>query len=366
MQYSAAKRFRRALSFDDVMLVPQLGHLISRSEADLSTKVAGLKLKIPILAANMSSICEEAMAATIGSLGGLGIVHRMNTPEEQLEIIKKVNLEETYDSIEVELDRGDPVPVGFSIGIGSDWMQRMNLCRKHADIVCLDVAHGHHEQVKILLKKYFDIYKNFPIIIGQISTIQAIHDLLQAIPDKYWDSIAFKTSIGGGSLCTTRIQTGFGIPTLQSVLDIMENSDMGMYPEISLIADGGIKCPGDIVKSLAAGASAVMLGGMLAGTTEAPGPIILHDRKSCKVYRGSASFSDKQNRGETGHIEGEETYVPYKGSVTTVVAGYLEGIRSGLSYGGATNLEELRDGAEFVEITLNGHKESLPYGKVGV
>lgn len=338
-------RIKRSVSFDDVMLVPRFSSLNTRAEANLSTNIAGVELQIPIIAANMSSICEDKMTIAMGKLGGLGIIHRMCSIEEQGKMVTNA---------------AGIGHVGFSIGIGPDWRDRMDACRHQAQIVCLDVAHGHHKRVMDLLNKYFGIYKNFPIIIGQVSTPSAVRDLLRVVPEKYHDTVAFKTSIGGGSLCTTRIKTGFGVPTLQSIMDIHAE-----FPNISLIADGGIKESGDIVKSLAAGANAVMLGNLLAGTDEAPGVIIKgRDDQLYKVYRGSASFGDKALRGEdTRNIEGEETLVTYKGSVTRVVNGLLDGIRSGFSYGGAANIAELQDDIEFQEITIHGYKESLPHGK---
>lgn len=338
---------KKSMSFDDVMLVPCLSSLNTRAEADLSTSIAGVELKIPIVAANMSSVCEDKMAIMLDHLGGLGIIHRMCSVAEQARMVNEVNVHTKRQ-------------VGFSIGIGPDWRDRMDACRPAAQIVCLDVAHGHHKRVMDLLEKYFGIYKNFPIIIGQVSTPSAVRDILRVIPEKYHDSIAFKTSIGGGSLCTTRIKTGFGVPTLQAIMDIQAE-----FPNVSLIADGGIKESGDIVKSLAAGANAVMLGNLLAGTDESPGVIIKGgDNVLYKVYRGSASFGDKALRGEdTRNIEGEETLVTYKGSVVRVVEGLLDGIRSGFSYGGAANIAELQDGIEFQEITIHGYKESLPHGK---
>jgi IMP dehydrogenase len=347
-------RLKKSYSFDDVMLVPRLSHLKTRAAADLSTTVAGVKLKIPIIAANMSSVCEELMAKTLGKLGGLGIVHRMCSPEEQQQMIIAAKTQTTPPEFLLDY------PVGFSIGIGDDWRIRMDACKGFADIACLDIAHAHHERVLDLLHKYFGIYKNYPLIIGQVSTPSAVCDLLHAVPEKYHSSIAFKTSIGGGSLCTTRIKTGFGIPTLQSIMDIYAE-----FPNVCIIGDGGIKESGDIVKSLAAGASAVMLGNLLAGTDEAPGKIIkAGDGQLYKVYRGSASFGDKALRNEeTRNIEGEETLVPYKGNVTRVVNGLLDGIRSGFSYGGALNIAELQDGIEFQEISIYGYQESLPHGK---
>jgi IMP dehydrogenase len=337
---------RKAYSFDDVMLVPRYSEMNSRADADLSTSVAGVPLRIPIIAANMSSVCEDTMGIAMGEMGGLGIIHRMCSVERQVKMVKAVH------------DAG--LQVGFSIGVGTDWRDRMEACRRFASIVCLDVAHGHHRRVLELLAAYFQNYQDCPIIVGQIATAKAAGMFIQRIPEKYHRSVAFKASIGGGSLCTTRIMTGFGVPTLQAISDINEAHGHA----ISIIGDGGIKNSGDIVKSLAAGADAVMLGNLLAGTDEAPGNIIKAKDLLYKVYRGSASFGDKALRGEeTRNVEGEEALVPYKGSVQRVVSGLLDGVRSGFSYGGASSIQELQAHAEFVEITAHGFAESLPHGK---
>jgi IMP dehydrogenase len=339
--------FRKAYSFDDVMLVPHFSRMGSRVEADLSTSIAGVELKIPIVAANMSSVTEDAMAIALGQMGGLGIIHRMSSVAKQKAMVERVHAAGQQ--------------VGFSIGVGPDWRDRMDACRPYSSIACLDVAHGHHQRVLELLKCYFEIYRDYPIIIGQIATARAANMFVEeAIPPQYRSTIAFKTSIGGGSLCTTRIKTGFGIPTLQAILDIAQSVPEG----ISIIADGGIKDSGDIVKSLAAGACSVMLGSLLAGTDEAPGGIIKAKDQLYKVYRGSASFGDKALRGEeTRNVEGEEALVSYKGSVQRVVGTLLDGVRSGFSYGGAHSIAELQANADFVEITMHGFAESLPHGK---
>ena len=355
-------QIRKTYSFDDVMLVPRLSKLDTRAAANLATTVAGIKLRIPIIAANMSSVCEVEMAKVIADLGGLGIIHRMCSVRDQWDMILQVR---HYSNIQKDEDVRDgctphDLNVGFSIGIGPDWTERMDLCSKDANIACLDIAHGHHERVFKLLDVYFEKYKNYPLIIGQVSTAEAVLDLMGHIPAEFAGSVAFKASIGGGSLCTTRIKTGFGIPTLQAVMDIA-----GRFPTLSLIADGGIKESGDIVKSLAAGADAVMLGNLLAGTDEAPGRLIKgRDDQLYKVYRGSASFGDKSLRGEeTRNVEGEETLVSYKGPVERVIANLLDGIRSGFSYGGASNIPELQDDIEFIEITSAGLRESLAHVK---
>lgn len=353
-------RTRRALSFDDVLLVPRHTNVFSRSDVDLSTSVAGLNLKIPIIAANMSSVCEAEMATAMAQMGGLGIIHRMCSIDEERAMVRQV-----ATTREASLDIPDSrhrLQVGFSIGIGSDWRDRVDACCEYAVVACLDVAHADSERVVELLKVYFAQYGDYPLIIGNIATSDGARRLKEAIPDQYHATTAFKVGIGGGSLCTTRIKTGFGVPTLQSVADVRDAT--AGQPDI--IADGGIASSGDIVKALVAGANAVMLGSLLAGTEEAPGELIRGERGVLmKQYRGSASFSDKQKRGEaTKNIEGESTLVPYRGKVVDVVGDLLDGVRSGLSYGGSANIRDLQERVEFVEITGHGYRESLPHGKL--
>ena len=348
-------RIRRALSFNDVLLVPRHTKVFSRSHVDLSTSVAGLKLDIPIIAANMSSVCEAEMAIALGEIGGLGIIHRMCSVEEEERMLRQVR--EWPSSPERKRPQ-----VGFSIGVGPDWRDRMEACRPYADIACLDIAHADSDRVLELLQSYFTDFHDYPLIVGNIATPDAALRLKEAIPEHHYGPTAFKVGIGGGSLCTTRIKTGFGVPTLQSVADVREATSG--VPDI--IADGGISSSGDIVKSIVAGANAVMLGSLLAGTEEAPGELIRGDHGMLmKQYRGSASFSDKQKRGEpTTNIEGESTLVPYRGRVADVVADLLDGVRSGFSYGGSANIREIQDNVEFVEITGYGYGESLPHGKL--
>jgi IMP dehydrogenase len=346
------------LSFNDVLLAPRHTTVFSRSDVDLSTSIAGLKLDVPIIAANMSSVCEAAMAIALGRIGGLGIIHRMCSVDEEREMLRQVCSAGTS----MPGPEHKRLQVGFSIGIGPDWRHRMEACRQFAQVACLDVAHADSNRVHELLQAYFAEYKDYPLMIGNIATADAARRFSEAIPKRYYGTTAYKVGIGGGSLCTTRIKTGFGIPTLQSVADVREVTS-GVP---AIVADGGIASSGDIVKSLVAGANAVMLGNLLAGTEEAPGELIRGEHGILlKQYRGSASFSDKQKRGEpTRNVEGESTLVPYRGKVADVVADLLDGIRSGLSYGGSSTIRDLQDNIEFVEITPHGYNESLPHGKL--
>jgi IMP dehydrogenase len=329
--------------------------VFSRSDVDLSTTVAGIKLGIPIIAANMSSVCGSDMAIALGRIGGLGIIHRMCSVDKEREMVRQVYAAESSPG-----STRKQLPVGFSFGVAPDWRDRIEACRQYAQLACLDVAHADSNRVLDLLGSYFADFKEYPLIIGNIATADAARRLMDAIPKRFYGVTALKVGVGGGSLCTTRIKTGFGMPTLQSVADVREVTSGA--PDI--IADGGIASSGDIVKSLVAGANAVMLGSLLAGTEEAPGELIRGEHGTLmKQYRGSASFSDKQRRGEaTRNIEGESTLVPYRGKVADVISDLLDGMRSGLSYGGSSTIQELQEHVGFVEITAHGYRESLPHG----
>lgn len=342
---------RTALSFDDVLLVPGYNDIDSRDDVSLETTVADVELDIPIIAANMPSVCEDAMATSLGHYGGLGIIHRMQPVEVQAD--------------QVALVAGNyGMSVGAAIGIGESWAQRARaVVSAGANILCLDVAHGHSERVIDVAIECLDRFA-VPLVIGNIATAAAARHFDQAIPDEAQDRVALKVGVGGGSVCTTRIQTGFGVPTLQSVIDVCD-ALAEQDSSFSVIADGGIKSSGDIVKALAAGADAVMLGGLLAGSRQAPGDVIKDDKTKLKwkVYRGAASYGAKEAWfGEAEYVEGAERLIAYKGDVDKTLDSLIAGIRSGMTYCGVDNLADLSESAEFIRITTAGYKESMPHG----
>lgn len=328
---------KTALSFDDVLLIPARYSGNSRKDVDLSTQIAGIKLSLPIISANMPGVTGFEMATVMHEMGGLGIIDRIteHSPKE-FEEWKK-----SHPSYKI----------GASIGIGEDAISKAKeLVSVGVDLICIDVAHANQRRTYEVYDKFRSTIGKFPLIIGNWATPGW---------DREFDKdefLAMKIGIGGGSVCTTRVQTGCGMPTLQSVLDCSETS-------LSIIADGGIKNSGDIVKSLAAGAHAVMIGGLLAGTDEAPGQIVSVNGKLFKVYRGNASAGAKAGAGLSSEfIEGAETLVPLKGSARKVLKSLEDGIRSGFSYCGSMNLRDLHEHAEFIRITPAGYRESLPHG----
>lgn len=344
--------FQEALAFDDVLLVPQYSTVESRRNISLKTQIASVGLEIPILSANMTTVTGAEMAAVMSVKGGLGVVHRMQPIQEQANMITDVRfglLEERTDC-----------QIGFAFGL-DDWQERVHSCMNAgANIAFLDVAHADQFRVVEFIIAWYHNPNRWatPLIVGNIATKHAAEYLVNFVPKEARKYFGLKIGIGGGSMCTTRIQTGAGMPTFQSVYEIAQAG-----VDVTLIADGGIKNSGDIVKALAAGADAVMCGALFAGTAETPGSVIKDNRgQKYKIYRGSASYADKFNRGDPNFIEGEESLVPYKGSVVYVLDQLIDGVRSGFSYVGADTLEKLHARAQFVKITPSGLRESRPHG----
>lgn len=338
----------RALCFDDVLLVPQYFDKKSRKEVDLSTNISGIKLKLPIISANMPSVTGAKMAFELSKVGGLGILDRMIPLLEQVEEI--INF---YKYINSGFDFPcDPV-IGASIGIGETDLSRAKaLIEQGAKIICIDVAHADQKQTITTYLKFREKYPDFPLIIGNYATPFNLTPFLND------SKLTFKVGVGGGSHCTTRIETGCGLPTFASGELFSKDN------RIKFILDGGIKSPGDIVKSLAVGASAVMLGSLLAGHEECPGNVIKQNGKLYKIYRGNASFGTKIETGNTEHVEGEESLVLYRGKVYKTLARLEQGIRSGMSYCGSENLHQLVSKSQFVEISSAGYHESKPHGTI--
>jgi|SRR5688572_1953532 len=337
-------RERPAYTFDDVLLVPQHSKITSRADVDLSTTLGNMKLKLPILSANMDTVTEGKMAVAMGRAGGAGVLHRFAEPE----VVNKW----------LEMCHEAEVPGIASFGLSKKDESPMLCGGKNGAFtaICIDVAHGDHDRVIDLIKWIRpQLPPSIDIIAGNVATGEAALRLVRA------GANIIKVGIGPGSVCSTRIMTGHGVPQLSAILDVSMSLNLqSITPNFSIIADGGIRNSGDIVKALAAGADAVMLGSLLAGTEESPGDIIMQDGQAFKSYRGMASFDvQKEKRvGETPRVEGVSAKVPFRGSVHLTLASLESGIRSGLSYSGANNLDELRESAEFVIVTQNGMRES--------
>ena len=469
--------FKEGLTFDDVLLVPKYSDITSRSQTDLATKLSrNLSINIPFVSANMDTVTESVMAGAMARAGGIGIIHRFLTIQEQANEVLKVKrsgsvmIENPYSisadkSVEdaltyaedkeisgllvvdsnskligivterdllfankankiqdvmtkdvvtaklgVTLDeskeilhknrieklpivddsgivkglitskditnnadfpnaskdkKGRPL-VGAAVGVKGDFLERSEfLLEAGADVLVVDIAHGHSENAMNTIRNIKKAFPNCELIAGNIATAQGAEDLIKAGVD------AVKVGVGSGSICITRVITGSGVPQLTAVMDCAK---IGKDHGIPIISDGGTRTSGDATKALAAGASTVMVGSMLGGTDESPGTVLTKNGKRFKVYRGMASLAASIGRKskESGTIsldddlndyvaEGVEAMVPYKGTVTDILKQLTGGVRSGLSYCGAHTIPQMQENAEFIKMSRAGFAESQPH-----
>lgn len=337
-----------ALSYDDVLLIPQYSKLSSRNEVNLKTQITKrFSLDIPLISANMSDVTGVEMAVAIAKLGGLGVIPRFLSAELQADEVfnvKKAN-----------------VLTAGAIGARNGIVERSEmLVKAGCDILVIDVAHGHMQKVIDATSRLKNIFGDrVDIISGNVATYEGANDLFKAGAD------CVKVGIGPGSICTTRIETGSGMPQVTAILNCAETA---RKHKKFLIADGGVKSPGDVVKGLAAGASAIMAGSIFAGCDEAPGKLITKNGLKYKTYNASTSLTEKNkherlNKNDTEkhyikQIEGVESLVPYKGTLITIIERYLSSIRSGFSYSGAQDINHLWQNHEFIRMTHSGLRES--------
>jgi len=337
---------KEVFTYDDLLLVPQYSDIRSREEVSIETDLDDrIHLTIPVIASPMDTVSEEDTAVSMGYAGGVAVIHRYNSIEEQTGIIASI--------ISAEED----CLVGAAIGVTGDYLERaLALYAAEVDFICLDVAHGH----SILMKEALEtLRKKLPedlhIMAGNVATVEGFNDLAD------WGANSIRCNIGGGSICTTRIQTGHGVPGLQTILDCARSDR-----NAKIIADGGLKNSGDIVKALAAGADAVMLGSLLAGTSESPGRLFRSATGELrKEYRGMASAEAQMAwRGKVSSLEGVAHSVPFRGSLYTILEDLERGIRSGLSYSGARSIKELQAKAQWIRQTGASQVESSAHIKV--
>ena len=331
---------KTGITYDDVLLVPQYSDIISRREVDLTTDFGkGIELSLPIIASPMDTVSEADMAGNLNELGGLSIIHRYNTVEEQSAMIASL---------------GKRVLVGAAVGVLDDYMDRSQAAiEAGAKVICIDVAHGHHVLVKRAIQSIRELIGNdIHIMAGNVATLEGFNDLAD------WGADSIRCNIGGGSICTTRIQTGHGVPGLETILQCAKSDR-----DAKIIADGGIKNSGDIVKAFAAGADAVMLGSLLAGTDCSPGTIFKTETGELrKTYRGMASAAAQRDwRGRVSSCEGISSSVPYRGKLADVIKELERGIRSGLSYSGARSIRELQSTAQWMQQSNAGATESTAH-----
>lgn len=333
---------QKTLAYDDVILVPQYSTIRSRSEIDLSVKLTDdLTLQLPIISSPMNTVTETNMANAMHNLGCLGILHRYNTIEYQSRLLSFIDNKNLRAA---------------AIGVSGDFKERLeSLVNNGLKIVCLDVAHGDHIMMEECIQYVKETYPQLYVIAGNVATSAGFERLSIAGAD------AVRVSIGSGSICTTRIQTGHGRPTLDAIIQIAEHKKNSNIKTL-IIADGGLKNAGDIVKSLAAGADLVMLGSLLSGTYETPGKIVRTEKGSFKKYSGMASKDAQlRGRGKYNSVEGVSTFVKFKGNVRHTIHELETNIKSGLSYSGARNVAELQENAIFQIQTMSSHFEGLPH-----
>ncbi|WP_419513623.1 IMP dehydrogenase [Lactobacillus kimbladii] len=362
------KFVKEGLTFDDVLLIPAESHVLP-NEVDLHTQLApNLKLNIPIISAGMDTVTEGAMAIAIALQGGLGVIHKnMSITAQAGEVANVKNVVVPSNITKAAVDDNNHLLVAAAIGVTSDTFERAEaLIEKGADAIVIDTAHGHSAGV---LRKVKEIRKHFPhvtLIAGNIAT----GDAARALFDSGVDIV--KVGIGPGSICTTRVIAGVGVPQITAIYDAATAAREYHKP---IIADGGMKYSGDVVKALAAGGNAVMLGSMLSGTTEAPGEVFESDGQKYKTYRGMGSVgamaqahgsSDRYFQGGVNEAnklvpEGVEARVEYKGDVSDIIFQIIGGLRSGMGYVGAATIADLRENAQFIKITNAGLRESHPH-----
>jgi IMP dehydrogenase len=468
------------LTFDDVLLVPKRSPIRSRADVDTSAQlVPGIQLRMPILSANMDTVTEAEMAIAMAKAGGIGIIHRFMSIDQQAQEVRRVKRSESYvvenpitifadETIEAARQKMEDEHVGglmvvenggFLLGmitsrdvllapdpqasVASAMTDRSHLVvasaeadieparlklyehrieklplvdstnrivglitardivklqqnpeatkdqkgrlrvgiavgtrpededratasiEQGADVLVIDIAHGHADHTLEMLTRLKVRFPNVPVIAGNVATAAGVRDLVEAGAD------AVKVGVGAGSICITRLVTGFGVPQLTA---IAECAQVGQELGVPIIADGGIRTSGDLTKALAAGASTVMLGGLLAGTEESPGVAVVRNGQRYKVVRGMASLTanvERQKLSKEGDLlpedwervvpEGVEAAVPYRGTVVDILYQLVGGLRSGMSYAGACTIPELWEHAEFIRITPAGQHESGPH-----
>lgn len=338
------KIIKEGFTFDDVLIRPGESRM-EPSEASLKTTIAGVELSVPFLSAAMDRVTEVPMAIALGKLGGLGVIHRNCSVEEQVAMVREVK----------------KAGVKVAAACGPFAVERAEaLDKARCDVIVIDCAHGHNLNVVESARKIKKNLKYAKMIFGNIATAEAAKAACT-----FADAV--KVGVGPGSICTTRVISGVGVPQLSAILDVVSVASKKKVP---VIADGGMRNSGDIAKALAAGASAVMLGNLLAGTDETPGKIVERDGKKFKEYRGMGSASViKSAAGQERYFthgrkavpEGVEALVPYKGPVTDVVATLTSGIQVGMGYAGAKTIPEFTKKAQFVRITHASIAEGKPH-----
>jgi len=350
------------LTYDDVLLLPDASDVVPSEVSTRTQLTRSIWLDIPLVSSAMDTVTESAMAIAMAKVGGIGIIHRNLAVDDQVTHVKLV--------------KGGGLLVGAAVGVGDDGYSRaVALIEAGADVIVVDTAHGHHRAVLDAIARIKKRYPDQDIIGGNIATRSGAQALINAGAD------AVKVGVGPGSICTTRIVAGVGVP---QVTAIMEAAKACKKADIPLIADGGLQYSGDIAKAIVAGADTVMLGSLLAGCDEAPGDLVEIDGTKFKTYRGMGSLGAMQSRGEKKSYskdrymqddvlaedklvpEGIEGKVLYRGSIEEVVHQLIGGLRSGMGYAGAETIQALQHKGRLIKITAAGLQESHPHDVLDV
>ena len=340
---------KEALTFDDVLLLPRFSKVLP-SDTDISLKLSkSIKLKSPFLSSAMDTVTESKMAIAIAKEGGIGIIHRNLNIKKQSQEVIKVKRKNLF--------------VGAAIGTSSEDLNRAkSLISSGVDLIVIDTAHGHSERVLKILSKVKDSNKKISICVGNIATGEAAKRLYNSGAD------IIKVGIGPGSICTTRMVAGIGVPQITAVQNV---SKALRGKNIKIISDGGIKFSGDIAKAIAAGADAIMMGSIFAGTEESPGKKFKIKNKFYKKYRGMGSvgamsagssnrYFQKNYKDKSKFVpEGVDGRVEYKGNVSKIIYQLKGGLRSSMGYIGAKKLNDIKKNAKFIKITKAGFYESM-------
>ena len=338
-----------SLTFDDVTLVPQYSSVLPSETVTVTKLARNLDLKIPLMSSAMDTVTESKMAIAISKSGGMGIIHRNLSIEEQVREVKKV--------------KKNNYLVGAAIGVSPKDLERAKeLSKVNTDLIVIDTAHGHTQKVLEMIRKIKKKLKTCTLCVGNIATGKAAKFLADSGAD------IVKVGIGPGSICTTRLVAGIGVPQLSAVIQVKKA--LKNY-KTKIISDGGIKFSGDIAKAIAAGADAVMIGSLFSGTIESPGKIFKHKGKLFKNFRGMGSvgamsvgsadrYYQKKFKNVSKYVpEGVEGIVRFKGPVNKIIYNLVGGLKSSMGYLGAKTIQDLQKKGEFVKITKAGFYESM-------
>lgn len=364
MSFAEERINSTTLTFDDVLLVPAYSEVLPREVSTKARFTRNISLNIPIVSAAMDTVSEKAMAIMLARKGGISVVHKNMGIEAQARQIREVKEYPAEGDKIPCLDAEGRLRVAAGVGITADVLDRVTaLVEAGVDAIVLDSAHGDSHGVVEALRKIKAVYPELDTVVGNIATAEAAVRLIEAGAD------SLKVGIGPGSICTTRIIAGVGVPQISAIYDVAKAAEGSGVP---VIADGGLRYSGDIVKALAAGGDSVMIGSMFAGTDEAPGEIFEENGRKFKSYRGMGSvdamkagsrdryFQDGEDSTKKLVPEGVVARVPYKGSVGDIIYQLVGGIRSGMGYCGAADIDALHT-ARFVRITANGLVENHPH-----